>query len=147
MLGNSKTEVPKLPDLVGSIGRIFLSGGCKVWGSKFLFFSIFQNFGFLNFIFLGLSDVREGISMSRHVIGMSRPDISMSDLDLIRILNRPPPPPRLVYVAVPFMLSVAHHLLRIFWHASHMPLVSSGIYLFMISNCCIKFALAFRPSA
>ena len=46
MLGNSKTGLPKHPGVVGSIGRIFLSSGCKVWGSNA---SIFQNFKILNF--------------------------------------------------------------------------------------------------
>ena len=85
MLGTLKTRLPKGPGVVGSIGRIFLSSGCKVSGSKKLIFSKIQNFGFSNFIFWGLNDVREGIGMSRHVIGMSRLDISMSDPDLIRL--------------------------------------------------------------
>ena len=37
VLGTSKTRLPKRPGVVGSLGSIFLSSGCKVWGPEYMF--------------------------------------------------------------------------------------------------------------
>ena len=61
----SKNEVPKPWDLLDLVGRIFLSRGCKVWGSNLSIFELFNFFWLRNLIL----EVQGGFGM---VLSMSR---------------------------------------------------------------------------